>query len=183
MVGRLSTAESAELGAEPVPVIVGGVLRWWIPWALLCSDNRKYAGRSLKVLSREYRAAKEGLASHSATIATVAGWAVTDAPLSVRWVVREPDARRRDLSFSKQVKDAITLGGGIWRDDAQVREEHWLFVGTGAPVSGRSQAAVRARQARRGQAGAWCWVAPLGQLPPWPDASGAFGVLPGALPD
>lgn len=170
MVGRLTgwrgaRARSSAADGLRAPTLTGGVLRFWIPWALLCSDNRKYAGRTVKVLSRQYRTAKADLAAHSATVAMVAGWTVTDVPLSVRWVVTEPDRRRRDLSFSKQVKDAVTLGGGIWRDDAQVREEHWLFVGTGAPVSGRSQAAVRARQARRGQAGAWCWVAPLGHLP------------------
>jgi Holliday junction resolvase RusA-like endonuclease len=118
-----------------------------VPWYLLCSDNRKYVKGY--ILSKQYRSAKEGLGLHSALCAQEAGWQATDAPLSIRWVVTEPDKRRRDLSFSKQTKDGITLGGGIWKDDDQVRDEHWVFTDT----------------PNKNEAGAWCSIAKLGGLP------------------
>lgn len=123
------------------------MLTFWVPWHLLCSDNRKYVKGY--ILSKQYRAAKEGLAAHSAACAKAAGWALTDAPLSIRWVVTEPDKRRRDLSFSKQTKDAITMGQGIWLDDDQVRDEHFLFTHT----------------PDKANAGAWCHIAKIGGLP------------------
>ena len=113
----------------------------------MCSDNRKYVKGY--ILSKQYRAAKEGLAAWSKAAATDAGWVLTEAPLSIRWVVTEPDKRRRDLSFSKQTKDAITLGGAIWVDDNQVRDEHFLFEHT----------------PNKAGAGAWCSIAKLGGLP------------------
>ncbi len=118
-----------------------------MPWELLCSDNRKYVKGY--ILSKQYRAAKEGLAAWSAAAAKDAGWALTGDPVSIRWVVTEPDKRRRDLSFSKQTKDAITLGGAIWLDDDQVRDEHFLF----RPLPDKQHA------------GAWCSIAKLGGLP------------------
>lgn len=114
---------------------------------MLCSDNRKYVKGY--ILSKQYRGAKEALAAHSAACAKFAGWALTDASVSIRWVVTEPDNRRRDLSFSKQTKDAITLGGAIWLDDDQVRDEHFLFRETPDKVC----------------AGAWVSIAKLGGLP------------------
>jgi hypothetical protein len=42
-------------------------------------------------------------------------------------LVREPDRRRRDLNFSKNLKDGITDVGGVWVDDRQVRDERWVF--------------------------------------------------------
>lgn len=124
-----------------------GVLTFFVPWELLCSDNRKYVKGY--ILSKQYRAAKEGLAAWSAQAAKQAGWELTDAPLSIRWVVTEPDKRRRDLSFSKQTKDSITLGQGIWVDDVQVRDEHFLF----RPLPDKQNA------------GAWCSIAKIGGLP------------------
>jgi hypothetical protein len=123
------------------------VLKFWVPWTMLCSDNRKYVKGY--ILSKQYRGAKEALAAHSAHCAKVTGWVLTDAPLSIRWVVTEPDQRRRDLSFSKVTKDAITLGGAVWHDDDQAREEHWLFTAT----------------PNKADAGAWCSIAKLGGLP------------------
>lgn len=43
-------------------------------------------------------------------------------------LVWEPTRHRRDLNFSKALKDGITEGGAVWEDDWQVRDEHWLFV-------------------------------------------------------
>lgn len=123
------------------------MLTFWVPWALLCSDNRKYVKGY--ILSKQYRSAKEGLAAHSAECAAQVGWERTDAPVSISWKVVEPDKRRRDLSFSKQTKDAITLGQGIWDDDDQVREEIWRF------------ATLPDKQ----MPGAWCSIAKLGGLP------------------
>ena len=123
------------------------MLTFFVPWKLLCSDNRKYVKGY--ILSKQYRDAKEGLAEWSADAAKHAGWVLTEAPVSIRWVVTEPDKRRRDLSFSKQTKDAITLGKGIWVDDVQVRDEHFLFC----------------HLPDKQNAGAWCSIAKLGGLP------------------
>lgn len=122
-------------------------MRFFVPWAMLCSDNRKYVKGY--ILSKQYRGAKEALAAHSAACAKAVGWALTGAPVSIRWIVTEPDKRRRDLSFSKQTKDAITLGGAIWLDDDQVRDEHFLFR----------------ELPDKACAGAWCSIAKLGGLP------------------
>ena len=123
------------------------MLKFFVPWEMLCSDNRKYVKGY--ILSKQYRGAKEALAAHSAACAKAAGWTITEAPLSLRWVITEPDRRRRDLSFSKQTKDAITTGQGIWVDDNQVREEHSIFTDT----------------PDKANAGAWCSIAKLGGLP------------------
>lgn len=122
------------------------MLRFFVPWHMLCSDNRKYVKGY--ILSKQYRGAKEALAAHSKACAEEAGWELTDAPLSMRFVVTQPDKRRRDLSFSKQTKDGITMGGGIWKDDDQVLEEHWVL---------RSEPS-------KAIAGAWVSIAKLGGL-------------------
>ena len=97
-----------------------------VPWLLLCSDNRKYVKGY--ILSKQYRLAKDGIALLSQQAAANFGWACTDQPLSMNVQVWEPDHRRRDLNFSKALKDGITEGGAIWVDDRQVRDERWLFI-------------------------------------------------------
>jgi Holliday junction resolvase RusA-like endonuclease len=37
--------------------------------------------------------------------------------------------RRRDLNWSKQVKDAINGSDAVWWDDSQVRQEFWYMAG------------------------------------------------------
>ena len=96
-----------------------------VPWAALCSDNRKFV--SGYILSKEYRQSKALIGELSLAAAKMLGWplAVVDLGLYVR--VREPDRRRRDFNWSKNLKDGITQGGGVWEDDSQVREERWKF--------------------------------------------------------
>jgi Holliday junction resolvase RusA-like endonuclease len=53
---------------------------------------------------------------------------VVGCDVGLRVIVREPDRRRRDFNWSKNLKDGITEGGGVWLDDSQVREEQWQFV-------------------------------------------------------
>lgn len=100
-------------------------LTFTIPWAALCSDNRKFKFRF--VLSQQYREAKLLVGTIAKEAAKTSGWplAVVDLGLYVR--VREPDRRRRDLNFSKNLKDGITDVGGVWVDDRQVRDERWVF--------------------------------------------------------
>lgn len=96
-----------------------------VPWAALCSDNRKFV--SGYILSKEYRQSKLLIGELSLAAAKMLGWplAVVDLGLYVR--IREPDRRRRDFNWSKNLKDGITQGGGVWEDDSQVREERWKF--------------------------------------------------------
>lgn len=99
-----------------------------VPWDLLVSDNRKYVKGY--VLSKQYRIAKDGIALLSRQAAHAFGWARTDQPVAMTVLVQEPDRRRRDLNFSKALKDGITQGGAIWEDDRQVRDERWQFIDT-----------------------------------------------------
>ena len=102
------------------------------------------------ILSAEYRNAKDALAQRSYAAAVSGGWAITDQPLSLRILITQPNtSRHRDLSFSKQTKDAITQGKGIWEDDRQVKEEWWRFTDV----------------VDKDRAGAWVSIAPLGPLP------------------
>ena len=96
-----------------------------VPWAALCSDNRKFV--SGYILSKEYRQSKLLIGELSLSAAKRLDWplAVVDLGLYVR--IREPDRRRRDFNWSKNLKDGITQGGGVWKDDSQVREERWTF--------------------------------------------------------
>ena len=100
-------------------------LTFTVPWSALCSDNRKFKFRF--VLSTQYRDAKLLIGTLAKAAAKKANWplAVVDLGLYVR--VREPDRRRRDLNFSKNLKDGITDVGGVWLDDRQVRDERWVF--------------------------------------------------------
>jgi Holliday junction resolvase RusA-like endonuclease len=101
------------------------ILTFTVPWSALCSDNRKFKFRF--VLSKQYREAKLKIGTLAKAAAKKANWplAVVDLGLYVR--VREPDRRRRDLNFSKNLKDGITDVGGVWVDDRQVRDERWVF--------------------------------------------------------
>lgn len=101
-------------------------LRFSIPWAALCSDNRKYVKDY--ILSSEYRASKELIGALSLAAARKAKWARPEGKLGLAVGVREPDRRRRDLNWSKNLKDGITQGEGVWWDDSQVRDERWYFI-------------------------------------------------------
>ena len=94
-----------------------------IPWSALCSDNRKYV--TGYTLSREYRESKAFIAALSVAAARKHGWSCTTDKIALTVIVREPDRRRRDLNWSKNLKDGISAGGAIWADDCQVRIEHW----------------------------------------------------------
>ena len=96
-----------------------------VPWAALCSDNRKFV--SGYILSKEYRQSKTLIGELSLAAAKMFGWALADVDLGLYVLVREPDRRRRDFNWSKNLKDGITQGGGVWQDDSQVREERWKF--------------------------------------------------------
>lgn len=97
-----------------------------VPWAALCSDNRKFVKGY--ILSGEYRQSKELIGQLALAAARKAKWAVQEGPLRLSVAVREPDRRKRDLNWSKNLKDGITSGGGVWWDDSQVRDERWYFV-------------------------------------------------------
>ena len=103
-----------------------GALLLRLPWTALCSDNRKYLGRQF-ILSNEYRGAKELTAMLALKAAREARWQRLEGPVGLHVAVREPDRRRRDLNWSKQVKDAITASEAVWWDDSQVRWELWWF--------------------------------------------------------
>jgi Holliday junction resolvase RusA-like endonuclease len=101
----------------------GTELVFTIPWSALCSDNRKYV--TGYVLSREYRESKAFIAALSVAAAKKQHWSCTLERIALAVSIREPDKRRRDINFSKNLKDGITMGGAIWEDDSQVREECW----------------------------------------------------------
>jgi len=79
------------------------------------------------ILSKEYRQSKLLIGELSLAAAKMFGWALADVDLGLYVLVREPDRRRRDFNWSKNLKDGITQGGGVWQDDSQVREERWKF--------------------------------------------------------
>jgi Holliday junction resolvase RusA-like endonuclease len=106
--------------------VEGATLTFAVPWSALCSDNRKYV--TGYVLSKEYRESKEFIGQLSVAAAHREGWQKTERDVGLRVVVTEPDRRRRDFNWSKNLKDGITQGSGIWDDDAQVRDEHWQFA-------------------------------------------------------
>jgi Holliday junction resolvase RusA-like endonuclease len=101
------------------------ILTFSVPWAALCSDNRKFKFRF--VLSPQYRDAKLLVGTLASAAAKKAGWPLAVVDLGLYVLVREPDRRRRDLNFSKNLKDGITDVGGVWVDDRQVRDERWVF--------------------------------------------------------
>jgi Holliday junction resolvase RusA-like endonuclease len=103
----------------------GTELVFTIPWSALCSDNRKYV--TGYVLSREYRESKAFIAALSVAAAKKQHWVCTLERIALAVSIREPDKRRRDINFSKNLKDGITMGGAIWEDDSQVREECWAM--------------------------------------------------------
>jgi Holliday junction resolvase RusA-like endonuclease len=96
-----------------------------VPWAALCSDNRKFIKNY--ILSGEYRDSKQLIGQLSLSAAKMSGWPIAVVDLGLYVLVREPDRRRRDFNWSKNLKDGITEGGGVWEDDSQVREERWKF--------------------------------------------------------
>lgn len=101
------------------------ILTFDVPWTALCSDNRKFKFRF--VLSQQYRDAKLLIGTLAKKSAKTLGWPLVDVDLGLYVLVREPDRRRRDLNFSKNLKDGITDVGGVWVDDRQVRDERWAF--------------------------------------------------------
>lgn len=101
-------------------------LTFTVPWAALCSDNRKYV--TGYILSKEYRESKALIGQLSLAAAKQAKWERPEGPLGLLVVVTEPDRRRRDFNWSKNLKDGITQGEGVWWDDSQVREECWKFA-------------------------------------------------------
>lgn len=101
------------------------ILTFDVPWTALCSDNRKFKYRY--ILSDQYRQAKLVVGTIAKKSAKTLGWPLVDVDLGLYVLVREPDRRRRDLNFSKNLKDGITDVGGVWVDDRQVRDERWAF--------------------------------------------------------
>ena len=98
-----------------------------VPWSGLCSDNRKFVSGQF-ILTKEYRESKALIGALSLAAARKQKWSRQEGPLALEVVVREPDRRRRDLNWSKNCKDGITAGEGVWWDDSQVRWELWRFV-------------------------------------------------------
>jgi len=101
-------------------------LRFVVPWSALCSDNRKYVNGRF-VLTPAYRASKDAIARYANTAATRHKWAMPTGAVALRVTVCEPDRRKRDLNWSKNLKDGISFAGNVWWDDCQVRDEHWRF--------------------------------------------------------
>ena len=119
-------------------------LTFVVPWAALCSDNRKFVSGSFH-LSREYRNSKQLIGQFALAAARKAKWAKAEGPLALEAVVREPDRRRRDLNWSKNAKDGITAGDGVWWDDSQVRWELWRFDESGPPDKATAGATITIR--------------------------------------
>ena len=103
------------------------MLTFTIPWSALCSDNRKYLSGQF-ILTPQYREAKATVGLLAKVAATKAKWARAEGPLILQVEVREPDRRKRDLNWSKVVKDGITANERVWWDDSQVRAECWRFI-------------------------------------------------------
>lgn len=95
-----------------------------VPWDVLCSDNRKFLTGKF-ILTSAYRNGKHEIAKLSASAARGCQWERTERIVGLSVIVREPDRRKRDLNWSKNLKDGITEGNAIWDDDSQVRIEHW----------------------------------------------------------
>jgi len=119
-------------------------LTFSIPWSALCSDNRKFISGQF-ILSKEYRESKQSIGLLSVAAARKAKWTRAEGPLALEVVVREPDRRRRDLNWSKNAKDGITAGEGVWWDDSQVRWELWRFSEDGPPDKATAGAVVTIR--------------------------------------
>ena len=100
-----------------------------VGWDALCSDNRKYVSHSGYILSSEYRGAKTRLANAAWVAAKQAKWERATGPVLLMVAVREPDRRRRDFNWAKQVMDAVTSSEAVWWDDSQVRQMFWYFAG------------------------------------------------------
>ena len=118
------------------------VLTFSVPWAALCSDNRKFVSGSF-ILTKEYRASKELIGQLALAAARKAKWVRQEGPLAFEAVVREPDRRRRDLNWSKNCRDGITQGEGVWWDDSQVRWELWRFDESGPPDKATAGATIK----------------------------------------
>lgn len=116
-------------------------LTFRVPWAALCSDNRKFISGQF-ILSKEYRESKQVIGQLALAAAKKAKWTRAEGPLMLEVVVREPDRRRRDLNWSKNCKDGITAGEGVWWDDSQVRWELWRFDETDTPDKGSAGATI-----------------------------------------
>jgi Holliday junction resolvase RusA-like endonuclease len=119
-------------------------LTFTVPWSALCSDNRKFISGQF-ILSKEYRESKQAIGLLSVAAARKAKWTRAEGPLALEVVVREPDRRRRDLNWSKNAKDGITAGEGVWWDDSQVRWELWRFSEDGPPDKATAGATVTIR--------------------------------------
>lgn len=104
-------------------------LTFRIPWAALCSDNRKFLSGKF-ILTSEYRASKEAIGLYAKAAARKAKWKVPQGAMGMEVVVTEPDHRKRDLNWSKNAKDGITASEAVWVDDSQIRDERWRFDGT-----------------------------------------------------
>ncbi len=100
-----------------------------VPWDALCSDNDKYVSHSGYILTPKYRGAKTRLANAAWVAATQAKWQRATGPVLLMVAVREPDRRRRDFNWAKQVMDAINGSEAVWWDDSQVRQMFWYFAG------------------------------------------------------
>ena len=115
-----------------------------VPWVALCSDNRKFISGQF-ILSKEYRESKQVIGQLALAAAKKAKWVRAEGPLALEVVVREPDRRRRDLNWSKNCKDGITAGEGVWWDDSQVRWELWRFDESDAPDKASAGAVITIR--------------------------------------
>lgn len=104
-------------------------LEFTLPWSALVSDNRRYVKGH--ILSKQYRQARLDAAGFANVACLKARWVKTSQPVRMDVVITEPDRRRRDLNFSKALKDAISFSGVVWDDDSQVRAECWSFAGRG----------------------------------------------------
>jgi len=98
-----------------------------IPWHGLCSDNRKYMNRRF-VLSPQYRQSKLLICQIAKAAAREQGWLLSSDMLEIHVRIIEPNHRRRDLNYSKNLKDGISASRVIWKDDSQVRRESWEFL-------------------------------------------------------
>ncbi len=119
-------------------------LTFRVPWVALCSDNRKFISGQF-ILSKEYRESKQVIGQLALAAAKKAKWPRAEGPLALEVVVREPDRRRRDLNWSKNCKDGITAGEGVWWDDSQVRWELWRFDESDAPDKALAGATITIR--------------------------------------
>ena len=92
-------------------------MRVFLPFSVLCADNRRYYKDGYR-LRDEYRLAKQAIHMHGLNQIRGERPAFT-GPVTVEYLWTPPDYRKRDpLNYLKAINDA--LEGVAWADDKQI---------------------------------------------------------------